>query len=69
MLNKSHSKTKQHEAADPAPKPIEQPPAPPTNPSRADRLEAAINEIEALVGDKYPISHAVQDVIKRAKSD
>jgi hypothetical protein len=36
-----------------------------TKHSRADRFEAAINEIEALVGDKYPISRAVQDVIKR----
>jgi hypothetical protein len=49
--------------------PVQQPPATPTKPSRADRFEAAINEIEALVGDKYPISHAVQAVIKRAKSD
>jgi hypothetical protein len=43
------------------------PPVIPAKPSRADRLEAALDEIEALVGDKYPISRAVMDVIKRAR--
>jgi hypothetical protein len=76
MTVKSHStvrKPHKHEDIAPAPEPIEPmpvppPPAIPTKPSRANRLAAAINEIEALVGDKYPISNVVQAVIKRAKS-
>jgi hypothetical protein len=47
--------------------PVQQPPATPTT-SRADRLEAAINEIEALVSDRWPISRQVMDVIKRVRS-
>jgi hypothetical protein len=47
---------------------VQPPPATPAT-SRADRLEAAINEIEVLIGDKYPISNVVQKVIKRAKSE
>ena len=40
----------------------------PTKPSRADRFEAAIAEIEIVIGDKFPISRTIQDIIKRAKS-
>jgi hypothetical protein len=40
----------------------------PTKTGRAGRFEAAINEIEALVSDKYPISRGVLDIIRRAKS-
>jgi hypothetical protein len=79
MVTKTHStphkpshKVPHYEPLEPAP--IETPPAQPlpvipTKPSRADRLEAAINEIADVVGTSYPISRAVQDIIKRAKSD
>jgi len=57
MTSKPHKC--QHEATDSMSKP---------EPSRAD-LEAALAEIEIVIGDKFPISRAVQDIIKRAKSD
>jgi hypothetical protein len=60
-------KSQQHEAADPAPKPIEQTPVQ-QSPATTDRFLAALDEIEALVGDKYPISRAIQDIIRRTKS-
>jgi hypothetical protein len=39
----------------------------PIKPSRAD-LEAALAEIEIVIGDKFAISRTIQDIIKRAKS-
>jgi hypothetical protein len=48
--------------------PVQPPPVIPAKPSRADVLEAAINEIEALVSDRWPISRQIQDIIRRAKS-
>jgi hypothetical protein len=47
---------------------VQPPPATATKPYRPDRFEAAIDEIEVLIGDKYPISRKVQDIIKRVKS-
>jgi hypothetical protein len=69
--------TDDQEMAEPAPEPIEQPPPNrtlttdfhPTAQQPTDRFERAINEIEALVGDRWPISRQVMDIIAKAKSN
>jgi hypothetical protein len=70
--HKSSPKLPHHEPLEPAPielTPVQPPPVIPTKPSRADRLEAAIDEIAAVVSDRFPISRTIQDIIKRVKSE
>ena len=70
--HKPSPKVPHHEPLEPAPiepTPVRPLPAIPTKPSRTDRLEAAIAEIEIVIGDKFPISRTIQDIIRRTKSD
>jgi hypothetical protein len=79
MVTKTHGiphkpphKVPHYEPREPAPiepTPVQQPLATPTKPSRADVLEAAINEIADVVGTAYPISRRVQDIIAKEKTD